>query len=126
VNASRTRSSVKNVASSESRLFQGLSSGTSLRRSGFARSSQLWNGCSRNGAKRENLVRVASMNRVNDPESAGDSRETSASIRATSGVARSSPPPPKAIRYCGSRRIISTSRRRSYPQAPNTSSRTRG
>ena len=113
VNASRILSSEKNVPSSESRLFQGLSIGISLSRSGVARSIQLSNGCSRNGAKRANFSRLDVMNLVNAPRSAGDRRETSASMRSMLGVASSSPPAPKTSRYCGSRRTISTSRRRS-------------
>ena len=126
VKASRIRSSLKKVPSSASRLRHGLSIGTSLISSGLARSSQLWNGCSRNGANRSNLARVLSMNRVKAPRSADENRETSASIRAMSGVQESSPPAPKIKRYCGSRRTISTSCRSSRPQVWKISSSTRG
>ena len=126
VKARRIRSSEKNRPSSESKLFHGLSRGTSFSKSGFAKSVHRSNGFSRNGANRTNFSLVSVMNRVNAPRSLGERRATASSILSRSGVAKRSPPEPKMRRYCGSSLTISTSLLRSYPHAEKMSARTLG
>ena len=73
----------------------GRSVGSTLTRCGESRSRHLRNGDSRTGRKRSIFTRLSSRKRRNCAASCGERAAISCSIRPTSGVALSSPPPPK-------------------------------
>lgn len=87
-----------------------------------------WKGRSSTGRKASSFTRLSAMKERKPFASAGSSLAISASIRARSGVASSVTGlrPSNTRRYCGSRRMSSTSSSRSAPQEAKISRRMRG
>ena len=78
------------------------------------------------GRNTASFLRLSAMNRGSAAASAGEKRAISAAMRVMSPVAWISPPPSNTRRYCGSRRISSTSSSKLRPQAAKISDSTRG